>query len=565
MEPASIAAQLRELAMYYELDGDRHRAFAYDKAAKSIDATQGLQRLIDEGRLEELPNIGPSTARVIAELSRTGRVAVLDRMRTQWPSVVIELATLPKVGVQKARKIFKSLTPPDLDAVAAMCRSGVISELPGFGKVSEQKILQSIEERKLNGTRVILVEAEDHAASLAHHLRSDPAISRVEICGPVRRWCEVVDVLAYAVMSKDRDRERATNDVANRLAEFGLVTSVDRSSDPLVGFVAGGLKCEIHVAAPGRFGWTMIEATGSRAHVSQLRERAVERGIDLTKLDADDEALVYRALGLPWLPPEVRDGTDEIAAAVAGDDFSDLITLDDITVASHCHTTESDGKNSLVDMVRGAAERGFDAITITDHSANASYANGLDLDRLRAQAADIAALDTPDALVMHGTEADILEDGTIDVPPEMIGKLGVIIASVHQRYKLDEDGMTRRVIAAMKQPYFKIWGHPLGRLVLRRDPIAVRIDEVLDALAESRGAIEINGDPYRLDLDPENVRRAARRGIQFVLASDAHSVRAIAAVRYAVGLARRARLRKKDVINARPAGEVIDLIRPNPS
>jgi DNA polymerase (family 10) len=559
MEPATIAAQLRELAMYYELDGDRNRAFAYDKAAKSVEATQGLARLIEEGRLEELPNIGPSTARIIAELSRTGRVAVLDRMRTQWPAVVIELATLPKVGVQKARKIFKSLSPVDLDAVAAMCKAGVISELPGFGKVSEQKILQSIEERKLNGTRMILVEAEDHAASLAHHLKSDPAISRVEICGPVRRWCEVVDVMAYAVASKDRDA------VAARLADFGLVTSVDRTGDPIIGFVAGGLRCEVHVAAPGRFGWTMIEATGSRTHVTQLRERAAERGIDLTKLDANDEALVYRALGLPWLPPEVRDGTDEIAAALAGDDFTDLITLDDITVASHCHTTESDGKNSLVEMVRGAAERGFDAITITDHSANASYANGLDLDRLRAQAAEIAALSTPDAQVMHGTEADILADGTIDVPPEMIGQLGVIIASVHQRYKLDEDGTTKRLVAAMKQPYFKIWGHPLGRLVLRRDPISVRIDEVLDTLAESRGAIEINGDPYRLDLDPDNVRRAARRGIQFVLASDAHSVRAIAAVRYAVGLARRARLRKKDVINARPAGEVIELIRPNPS
>jgi DNA polymerase (family 10) len=557
MEPATIAAQLRELAMYYELDGDRHRAFAYDKAAKSVEATQGLQRLIDEGRLEELPNIGPSTARVIAELHKTGRVAVLDRMRSQWPAVVIELATLPKVGVQKARKIFKSLDPKDLDQVAAMCRSGVISELPGFGKVSEQKILQSIEERRLNGTRMILIEAEDHASSLAHHLKA--AAARVEICGPVRRWCEVVDVLSYAVASTDREA------VANRLAEFGLVTSVDRMADPLVGFVAGGLRCEVHVAPPNRFGWAMVVATGSKTHVAQLLERAAERGIDLTKLEATDEPLVYRALGLPWLPPEVRDGTDEIAAALAGDDFTDLITLDDITVASHCHTTESDGKSSLADMVRGAAERGFDAITITDHSANASYANGLDLERLRAQNAEIHALSDPEVRVLHGTEADILADGTIDVPPEMISQLDVIIASVHQRYKLDEDGTTRRLVAAMKQPYFKIWGHPLGRLVLRRDPISVRIDEVLDALAASRGAIEINGDPYRLDLDPDNVRRAATRGIPFVLASDAHSVRALAAVRYAVGLARRARLRKKDVINARPAGEVAELIRPNPS
>lgn len=556
MEPATIAAQLRELAMYYELDGDRHRSYAYDKAAKSIEAVQGLQRLIEEGRLEELPNIGPSTSRVIVELYKTGRVAVLDKMRSAWPAVVIELATLPKVGVQKARKIFKSLTPTDLDHVIALCRAGAISELQGFGKVSETKILQAIEERKLNGTRMILVDAQDHAASLAHHLKGCDAISRVEICGPVRRWCEVVDVMTYAVAARDRET------VANRVAEFGLITSVDKVADPIVGYLAGGLRCEVHVAAPEHFGWAMVVATGSMTHVAQLRDRAAERGLDLDKLTAVDEPLVYQALGLPWLPPEVRDGTDEIAAALAGDDFRDLITLDDITVASHCHTTESDGTASLADMIRGAAERGFQAITITDHSANASYANGLDLERLRAQAAEIHGLDHPDARVFHGTEADILADGAIDVPPEMIPQLDVIIASVHQRYKLDEDGTTRRLVTAMKQPYFKIWGHPLGRLVLKRDPIAVRIDEVLDTLAASRGAIEINGDPYRLDLDPENVRRAVQRGIRVVLSSDAHSVRALGAVRYAVGLARRARLRKKDVINAGSAAEVAELVRP---
>ncbi len=556
MEPATIAAQLRELAMYYELDGDKHRSYAYDRAAKSIEAVQGLQRLVEEGRLEELPNIGPSTGRVITELYKTGRVAVLDKMRSAWPAVVIELATLPKVGVQKARKIFKSLSPTDLDHVAALCRLNAISELSGFGKVSEQHILQAIEERKLNGTRMLLVDAQDHATSLAHHLKSYEAITRIESCGPVRRWCEVVDVMAYAVASRDREA------VADRVAEFGLVTSVDKASDPIVGFLAGGLRCEVHVAVPEHFGWTMIVATGSKTHVAQLRDRAAERGLDLDKLIATDEPLVYKALDLPWLPPEVRDGTDEIAAAIAGDDFTDLITLDDITVASHCHTTESDGKASLEEMIRGAAERGFQAITITDHSANASYANGLDLDRLRAQAAAIHALQHPDARVFHGTEADILADGAIDVPPEMIPQLDVIIASVHQRYKLDEDGTTKRLVAAMKQPYFKIWGHPLGRLVLKRDPIAVRIDEVLDTLASSRGAIEINGDPYRLDLDPENVRRAAKRGIRVVLSSDAHSVRALGAVRYAVGLARRARLRKKDVINAGSADEVAELVRP---
>lgn len=562
LEPTTIAALLRELGVYYELDGDRHRAFAYERASKSIEAAAGLHRLIDEGRLEELPGVGPSIARVVAELARTGTVPVLERQRAQWPAVVIELSQLPKVGVPKARRIFQAIAPADLEAVAEACRAGVIRELPGLGKISEQKILQAIEDRRRHGARQILIDAEDQASSLGHFLRADPAALVVEVCGPVRRWSEIVDRLAFAVAT---DRPDA---IADRLASFALVTSVDRASReaasaeaPIVGFLASGMRAEVHVAPRARLGWAQICATGSAEHVAGLRARAAERGIDLSKLDAADEALVYTALGLPWIPPEVRDGTDEIAAALAGDRFEDLITLDDLTTAFHCHTVYSDGKNSVAEMAQRAAELGFGGITITDHSSNAGYANGLDADRMRAQIAEIAGLQ-PEARILRGTEADIFADGTIDVPPELLPELDLVIASVHQRYGLDEDGNTERLVAAMRQPFFKIWGHALGRLVLRRDPIPVRIDEVLDAIAESPAAIEINGDPYRLDLDPVNARKAAARGIKFVLSCDAHSTRGLEATRFAVAMARRARIRKRDVLNALDVDELARLIRP---
>jgi DNA polymerase (family 10) len=560
MEPATIAAQLRELAVYYELDGDRHRAFAYDRAAKSVEAANGLHRLVDEGRLEELPGVGPSIARVVAELARRGTVTVLDRLRSEWPAVVIELAQLPKVGVPKARKIHQAIAPVDLEAVAAACRAGVISELPGFGKISEQRILQAIEERRLKGAQVLLVDAEGHAQSLASHLRAEPAAKQVEICGPVRRWEEIIDHLSYAVATHEPEK------VIDRLASFALVTSIDRQratpTSPVVAYLAGGLRAEVYLAPPNHLGWTQILATGSREHVELLRQRAADRGMSMDILEANDEAHVYRALGLPFIPPEIRDGTDEVKAAAAGDDYLDLITLEDLTAATHCHTTYSDGKNTVAEMVRAAAELGFDAITITDHSAAASYASGLGADRLREQAAEIAALTDPEARVFRGTEADILADGAIDVPPEMIGELDVIIASVHQRFQLDEDGMTNRLVTAMRQPFFKIWGHALGRLVLRREPIKVRLDEVLDVVAESQAAIEINGDPHRLDLDPINARKAAARGIKFVLSSDAHSTRGLSAVRFAVAMARRARIRKQQVLNALPADELAAAIRP---
>lgn len=560
MEPATIAAQLRELAVYYELDGDRHRSFAYERAAQSVGAANGLHRLIDEGRLEELPGVGQSIARVVAELARRGTVEVLDRLRAKWPAVVIEMTQLKGLGVPKARKLYEVLRPGSLDELAAKAKAGAIREIAGFGKTSEQKILQAIEERRIAGTRVLHLDAEPNALSLAAWLRADPAAKRVEVCGPIRRWVEIVDHLAYAIATDNADA------VIDRLASFGLVTSVDRAraaeGDPVIGYLAGGLRAELYLAPETKLGWAMIRATGSREHVALLEERARDRGMNLAILDAADEEHVYRALALPYMPPEVRDGTDEVSAALAGDDFSDLITLDDLTTATHCHTTYSDGKHSVAEMVRAAAELGFAAITITDHSAAASYAGGLDLAKLHEQAAEIAGLVDPEARVLRGTEADILADGQLDVPSEIIPELDVIIASVHQRFQLDEDGMTNRIVAAMRQPFFKIWGHPFGRLVLRRDPIQVRFADVLDAAAESRCAMEINGDPHRLDLDPAHAREAAARGIKFFLSSDAHSTRALSMTKYAVAMARRARVRKSMVLNALPPDELAAIVRP---
>jgi len=561
MEPTTIAAQLREIAVYFDLDGDRHRSLAYDKAARSIEAAKGLHRLLDEGRLEELPGIGPSIARTVGDLARRGSSTLLETLRAKWPAVIVELAQLPSVGVQKARMIHQALAPADLDAVAAAARAGALRELKGFGKLSEQKILKAIEDRRTRGSREIHIDAEQHAESLAHYLRAHDAVTRVEIAGQVRRWCEIVEQLTFALETAHRDV------VIDRIASYGLVTSIDRSSvalhpDVIAARLANGMRCEIHLATRAHFGWALICATGSSEHVEQLKTRADARGVVLTALDATDEVDVYRALGLPLLPPEVRDGSDELAAADAGDDFTDLVTLADVTTAFHCHTTYSDGKHSIAEMAAAAAELGMQGITITDHSAAATYAGGLDAEALRKQHAEIAALDNPPVEILRGTEADILADGTIDVPPGIVPELDLVIASVHQRYKADEDQMTKRLVSVMRQPFFKVWGHALGRLVLRRDPIAVRIDEVFDAIAEGRAAIEINGDPYRLDLDPINARRAAARGIPFVLSSDAHSTRGIAAVRWAVAMARRARIRKRQVLNALPPAELAERIRP---
>ncbi|HEX4455109.1 MAG TPA: PHP domain-containing protein [Kofleriaceae bacterium] len=548
MEPATIAAQLREIAIYFDLDGDRRRAMAYEKAARSIEATSGLSLLIHEGRLEELPAIGPSIARVIGELARTGSSSVLEVQRAKWPAVIVELAHLPYVGVTKARQLHDALAPIDLDQVAAACRDHRVRDVPGFGEISERKVLAAIEERRLHGVRALHVDAEERALAIAAHLRGEPTVQRVEIAGDVRRWIEIAEQLGFAVATSSPDA------VLARLREFPLVAAAELAGDVIDARLADGLRCQLLVAEPARFGWAMIRATGSAAHVELLRRRA--GSLDLDTLVAPDEADVYRALDLPWITPEVRDGTDELAT-----DFSDLVTLADITTAFHCHTTYSDGNASVEAMANAAHELGMRAITITDHSAAAAYAGGLDADRLRAQHAEIAQL-APPVKILRGTEADILADGAIDVPAELVAELDLVIASVHQRFKLDEAGSTRRIVTMLRQPFFKIWGHPLGRMVMRREPIPLRVDEVLDTAVGSRVAFEINGDPHRLDMPPELAQRAAALGIPFVVSSDAHSTRGLTMVRWSVALARRARLRRSQVLNALPPDELAERIRP---
>jgi DNA polymerase (family 10) len=358
----------------------------------------------------------------------------------------------------------------------------------------------------------------------------------------------MVDRVAIAVATTAPSAARA------RLGAHPLVVSItDDGPDLAIARLASGLLCELHLAPPARFGAALIRATGSPGHVDALGPLP----------DGAEEAEVYAALGLPWLPPEVRDGTDELAAARAGDDFADLIAVADVRGAVHCHTVYSDGKNTVEEMVRAAEARGLGFITITDHPQTASYAGGLTEDRMREQWAEIAEVQKKVGIrILRGTESDILRDGALDYPDLLLRELDVVIASIHNRYKLDEDGMTRRVVAAMRRPVFKIWGHALGRMMPSRPPIEVRFDEILDAVAEGPAAIEINGDPHRLDLDPERARRARARGIRFVISTDAHSTRQLDYVEAACGIARRARIRRSEVLNTLSPEEFARAVKP---
>lgn len=546
MDAVAIAATLRELASYLRLERDAHRARAYDGAASTVAAIHDLDARIAAGTLRELPGIGASTEKLITALHRGEEVELLTRLRERWPPLVVELAQLPKIGVKKARDLVELLAPADLDQLIVMAEAGAIRELPGFGKVSEAQLAAALRTRHERRTRRTLVDARKLAGELVRYLALAPAVREVHVAGDIRRWCEVVGAIVFVAVTD------APAEVQAQLARYPQVTGVEARGDVITGRLADGGQVEVRCARPSHVGAALIVATGSPPHVAKLRARG-----DLDATPGDERA-VYAALGVPWVPPEVRDGDDEVGQA-----FDDLLTIADVRGAVHCHTTYSDGRNSIAEMAAGAAAHGLAYMTITDHSAAAFYAQGLDGDRLRAQWAELAAVQGTSAVrLIRGTEADILADGQLDVPAGTLGELEVVIASIHQRHKLDEDAMTKRVVTAMRQPCFKIWGHALGRLVLSREPIAVRFDEILDAIVESPAAIEINGDPHRLDLDPVRVRKAKARGARFVVSTDAHSVRGLEDLEYAVAMARRGRLRPADVLNTLPTDEFLAAVRP---
>ncbi len=558
-DPVKIAASLREIAGYLWLEGESFRARAYQRAAAIVESAPELERLIREARLTSLPRIGPALAGTITALAGTGTASVLEKLRVRWPSALIELQSLPGLGAEKARVLHERLGINSIDELAEACTLGRVRDLPGFGARSEQNLAEAIATR---GDRpppaLLLPQAREMATSLQRHLAACHAAVRTSVAGEVRRWLETAHRLDLAVATHDPAAVRA------HLERHPMVLAVAEEDEERARVtLVTGTAAALHTAPPERWGVTLARATGAEAHWQKLVARAAARGIDLDRFAAADEREVYAAVGLPYLPPEVRDGDDELDAADVGSLDDRLVEPGDVRGAVHCHTVHSDGKATIEEMALAAVELGFEYLTITDHSASAHYAGGLTLERLRQQWNEIDEVQQRVGIrLFKGTEADILADGALDWPDTVLEQLDVVIASVHQRHKLDEDEMTRRLVRAMRLPVFKIWGHALGRLIGRREPFKCHVEEVLDAIAAAPAAIEINGDPHRLDLEPRWARRASERGIRFVLASDAHSTGALSCVEYAVAMARRARLRPEEVLNTLSADAFARAVKP---
>jgi DNA polymerase (family 10) len=549
---AQVANALWEIAGLLAVEpADRFRARAYQRAAGIVAALPNLHALVRAGRLTTVPGIGPALARTIDDLVRTGRSAVLERLRHRYPPGTAELSRI--LSLPRIRAVHAALGITTLAALRAACEAGTLRTVRGFGQRTEERVLARIDALEARRAGTTLAHAAQQGDALREHFLAHEAVAAAELGGDFRRRRETIEELELVVASHDREAVVAH---ARRLPGLAGIAA---AGDRLLLRRVGQLEVYLRVVPPAAFPAAWIAATGSPAHVAKLA--GIARGAGLTLDDAGlrrgtrrvavaSEAEVYRRLGLDFVPPELRDDTGEVEAAAAGTLPDDLVSLGDIQGAVHCHTVHSDGKHTVLEMARAADALGLKYLTITDHSRSAAYAGGLDIDRLRRQWDEIARVQERSPVrLLRGTESDILRDGALDFPDAILGQLDVVIASIHNRHHLDAEQMTRRLVQAMQHPIRKIWGHALGRYVLSRPPLACRLDEVLDAVAASGTIIEVNGDPHRLDLAPEHLRAAHRRGIRFVVAADAHSMAGLRNLRWGVDMARRGWLRRADVLN----------------
>ncbi len=521
----AVARGLREIALLLGVEGsNRYRARAYERAARAVEALgDSLEALIVEGGLTRVPGIGSTLAATIEELARTGRSTLLERVRQRLP---------PDVLAKTDRKIQAALAR----------RAGPREE-------------------------ALLHEATTEAEEIVRHLGANPLLERIDVAGSLRRRTETVTRIDLVAAGRDVS---AILDGVSRLPQVASV--LERAAHHIVVRLTSGLTLQATAVPPALHVTALHRLTGSEAHLARLEAVARERGIamDATglrrrgrRLALHDEGDIYRHLGLPHIAPEMREGAGEIEAASTGGLPRDLVNVGDIQGMVHCHTTYSDGAHSIEEMARAADVLGMQYLTITDHSPTASYAGGLTVDRLRRQWDEIARVqETVRVRLLCGTESDILADGSLDYPDAVLAELDIVIASVHHRHRMDAVQMTRRIVTAMRHPLFKIWGHALGRYVLRRPPFACHMDEILDAMAGARAAIEVNGDPHRLDMEPRWIREARRRGIPFAISTDAHSVAALGNLRWGVDMARRGWLARGEVLNTLAVDEFRAAVRP---
>lgn len=569
MNNVEIARVLEEVADVLEIQNENtFRIRAYRNAARTVEVqTTPLQRMLEEGRpLTDLPGIGKEMAGHIREMVETGTLGYRDRLLDEVPRSLLELMRVPAVGPKKAKKLWDELKICSVEELEEAAKAGRIATVPGFGEKTQQKILAGIEDHRQHSSRMLLSDAERWVEPLVEWLRSLPEVERLEVAGSYRRRRETVgdiDLLAIAAQPAA---------VMEHFLRYAQIDKVLMAGDTRATVILGsGLQVDLRAVPPECYGAALVYFTGSKEHNVKLRRRAVEQGLRISeygvfrgegeRIAGREEADVYASVGLAWIPPEMREDWGEIEAA-AQSRLPRLIRQEDLRGDLHMHSTWSDGRNTIEEMVEACAARGYEYMVISDHSKALAMTNGLDARRLREQWKEIDEVRArhPEIRILRAMEVDILADGSLDLEDEMLAGLDLVLISLHSRFDLPQDQQTARVLRALEHPEVNIFCHPTARIINRRKPVEMDMDRILRRAAELGVTVELNCSPHRLDLKDSHLMLARELGCKVAINTDSHRTRELDLVRYGIEQARRAWLEPKHVLNALPYAELMKAI-----
>ena len=563
MDKKEISNALDEVAVLMELAGDNpFRVRAYSNASRIVRAYAGdLAEAVADGSIRSIKGIGPNIAAHIAELLESDDAPFLIELRSRFPEGVLEILRIPGLGPKKIRVLMKELDISSIGELEYACRENRLLDLPGFGAKTQDNILKGIASLTAYAGRYLADTVRAEADQIVDALRAVKGVRRVEVAGSLRRRKEVVKDMDLVASGKP-------DPLMDAVAAHPLVQEVTARGDTkLMAHLKSGLNLDLRVVPDESFPYTLQHFSGSKEHNIALRALAQKKGLKSNEyglfegaknIPCKEEADVYKKIGLVYIPPELREDMGELELAIKGE-LPRLIEAEDLKGALHVHTIASDGSATLEEMVQAARDLGLSYIGITEHSASARYARGLEPKRVAQEADLIDRLNhkIKDFVILKGIESDILSDGSLDYPDEILSSFDFVIGSVHSNFTMPEKEMTARICRALENPYLDILGHPTGRLLLTREPYAVDMEKVLACAAKHNKDIELNAHPYRLDIDWRLLPQAKKLGIKIAICPDAHSTADLGYTFYGLGAARKGWLEKGDVLNCLTAEELM--------
>ena len=580
MDNRTMARMLAETADLLEISGgDSFRIRSYRNAADAVESTTVQLNAIaaDPKKLQEIPGIGKGMAANLLALEQTGTLPLREELLTKYKSSMLELLRLPGMGPKTVGLLWETLQVADIDSLESALEAGKLETLPRFGKKQAEKLKKGLAEYRRNTGRFRIDAAEDAAEKVAAYLKAFPGIDEVIPAGSLRRGRDTIGDIDLLATGPACEENLVSAAVEYTAAYPPIADTIARGQNKVSFLLRSGLQCDVRLLPRASYGAALQYFTGSKTHNVALRQRALKHGYTLSEYALarlDDGSMVagateldiYAALGMDWVPPEMRENNGELEAAIEHR-LPQLVELSDIRGDVHSHTVATDGRNTIREMADAAVERGYEYIAITDHSKNLAMTNGLDEARALEQLSKIKDVEREmegRIRIFTGIEVDILADGELDLSNDVLAQMDVVIGSVHSLFSQPEEEMTARVLRAIENPYLQILGHPTGRMLLRREGYKVDLGQIFRKAAELGVAMEHNADPNRLDLCDRDLRMAKELGAKIVINTDAHHTSSFEKMRYGVLQLRRAWLTKADVLNTRSANDFLLTLRQRP-